>query len=118
MELEWNEIQFWDQEWDGLKDHFGIGMESKTVLESGVGWIQRQFWNWNGIKDSFGIRSRMDSKTVLELEWNQTQFWNQQWDGFKDCFGIGMESILLLNTSAVILVTHYLKSGTRTRSPT
>ena len=63
-------------------------MESKTVLESGVGWIQRPFWNWNGIKDSFGIRSRMDSKTVLELEWNEIQFWDQEWDGFKDHFGI------------------------------
>ena len=70
------------------KDSFGIGMESKTVLESGVGWIQRPFWNWNGIKDSFGIRSRMDSKTVLELEWNEIQFWDQEWDGFKDHFGI------------------------------
>ena len=95
-------------------------MESKTVLESGVGWIQRPFWNWNGIKDSFGIRSRMDSKTVLELElnqrqfwnqewdgfkktvleleWNQRQFWNQEWDGFKDHFGIGIESKTVLES--------------------
>ena len=88
LEFEWNQIQFWIQKWDGLKDHFGIGMESKISFESGMGWFQRLFWNWNGIKDSFGIRSGMNSKTILELEWNLRQFPNQEWDRFKDCFGI------------------------------
>ena len=55
-------------------------------------------WNLNGIKDSFGFRSGMDSKTVLELEWNQRQFQNQDWDGFKYCFGIGMESKTVLES--------------------
>ena len=60
-------------------------MDSKTILE----------FEWN--EKQFGIRSGMDSKTILEFERNQRQFWNQEWDGFKDHFGIGIESILQLS---------------------
>ena len=35
--------------------------------------------------------SGMESKTILEFEWNERQFQNQEWDGFKDHFGTGME---------------------------
>ena len=71
---------------------------SHMSLELYEVWIQRLF----------RVRSGMDSKIVLELdgiikdslelEWNcqrqfriKNQFLNQEWDGFKDHFGIGME---------------------------